>query len=373
MTRAAAPPRRVGRRSIRRRRRGATCPSASSVCATANRSRVGDRRRRDRARPARRQVRGRGRRRALGARRTRERVRRHAVGALPAARHRVPLSALGDVEVAVCGALADERLRAACSSAGRGRDRGARRGQRDAPDQPHPQAGVPRRAPARRRGVHARRATGRATRRTSTTRTGRRARSCSRRSTTTARRAARRRSRVQRLYSPRHGTRRHWDRARRRRHARAARLPHHRGGARLRPLLPERARRRPPLDGRPPTIRRSRGSAPRGRSSSRIRACRSSRSKDAGVDGIRVANAPCSYGAFEMTVGVLPERARAETGARRDRGGRATRGPSSARPAISAIARTCTSGSRSGASRSSAATSRSVSASPSTGTKTSRR
>src|SRR5206468_10760813 len=88
------------------------------------------------------------------------------------------------------------------------------------------------------------------------------------------------------------------DRARRRPAARAVRLPHDGRGARLRPLLPERARRRPPLDGRRrrPGARVDQGGVePRG-----------SRSARAARAVIRVANAPVSYGAFELTVGVLP-------------------------------------------------------------------
>ena len=54
---------------------------------------------------------------------------------------------------------------------------------------------------------------------------------------------------VQRLYSPSHGLDRHGDGTQRRPDARPVRLPHDRGSARLRPLLPERARGRTPLDG----------------------------------------------------------------------------------------------------------------------------
>ncbi len=107
---------------------------------------------------------------------------------------------------------------------------------------------------------------------------------------------------VQRLYSPSRGLDVTRDGARRRPAARAVRLPPDRGRARLRPLLPERARRRAPLDGR------------RGRSRPRLdprRLARWSRSPGTarharGPRADPVANAPVSYGAFELTVGVLP-------------------------------------------------------------------
>ena len=187
--------------------------------------------------------------RALGARRPRERVRRHAVGALPPARHRRTASRRRDAELAVCGARCERAARARARHARGRRGRGARRRQRDAADQPHLKPEFPaerllvvevlhavrqlvelpaaqaRRGPAARRGrargdlllPHARAPEAFA---------------------------------VQRLYSPRHGARRDGDRARRRPDARAVRLPHDRRRARLRPLLPERARGRPALDGR---------------------------------------------------------------------------------------------------------------------------
>ena len=77
---------------------------------------------------------------------------------------------------------------------------------------------------------------------------------------------------VQRLYSPEHGVDVTGG-ARRRPAAGAVRLPPDHGRARLRPLLPERARRRPALDGRRRRSRRWRGCAAPGPGSSRIRAC----------------------------------------------------------------------------------------------------
>ena len=149
----------------------------------------------------------------------------------------------------------------------------------------------------------------------------------------------RRRSRVQRLYSPRARARRDGDRARRRPDARPVRLPHDRGGARLRPLLPERARGRPALDGRRRRSRRWRGSAAPGRGSSPIRACRSSRV-------IRVANAPRQLRRLRADGRRAPERARARTrcSTRSPRPG--TRERSSARSATSATATSCVRGSR---------------------------
>src|SRR5205823_2771085 len=91
------------------------------------------------------------------------------------------------------------------------------------------------------------------------------------------------------------------DGARRRPSARAVRLPHDGRGARLRPLLPERFGGRAPVDG-------CRGRAfarvdPQGVGGARAR---SARAAGEALSGIRVANAPCSFGAFEITVGVLP-------------------------------------------------------------------
>ena len=202
---------------------------------------------RDRARPARRPLPRRGRGRAAGSSAAASSV----FDGMPWALY-LPRDTAYRVERRRRGRDLRRALRAPARArarpAGGRRDRGARRGQRDAADQPHRQAGVPGRAAARRRGVHARRATGRATRRTSTTRTTRRGEVVLE-ETYYFRTASRGAFAVQRLYSPRHGARPDGDGARRRPDARPVRLPHDRRRARLRPLLPERARRRPALDG----------------------------------------------------------------------------------------------------------------------------
>ena len=96
---------------------------------------------------------------------------------------------------------------------------------------------------ARLRGPTRRRATGRATRRTSTTATRCPRSRCSRRRTTSAS-TRRRDSRVQRVYTDDRSLDETLAVARPRHRARAARLPHGLGAARLRRLLPQR-------DGRP--------------------------------------------------------------------------------------------------------------------------
>ena len=307
--RAAARAPGSGRRSRRSRPAGATSPSASGAGAV----RVARRRTsRSRSSPLSGRCRVEARGRALGARRPRSTCSPGCRGR-STCRATPPTASRATASVAVCGARCERRREPVLVRAGRRRGRGARRGQRDPADQPHPQAGVPGRAAARRRGLHAVRQLVELPAAQARRGPTRRARSCSRRRTTSAR-ARPEAFAVQRLYSPRHGARRHGDRARRRPDARAVRLPHDRRRARLRPLLPERARGRPPLDGRPPTIPTSPGSAARGRTSSRIRACRSSgdpRRERTGqlrrvrADGRRAA-----------------ERARGPRGARRDRRGR---------------------------------------------------
>ena len=177
-------------------------------------------------------------------------------------------------EVAICGARCERTPRARPRPPGGRRDRGARRRQRHAPDQPHPQAGVPGRAPARGRGLHALRqlvelpaaqarrgpAAGRGRARGDVLLPNREARGV----------------RGPAAVQPPARARPHGDRSRRRSDARPVRLPHDRGRARLRPLLPERARGRPALDGLRRRSRPARGSARRGTASSRTRASRSS-------------------------------------------------------------------------------------------------
>src|SRR5581483_3619445 len=246
------------------------------------------------ARPARRPLRRRGGGGALRAGRPRLGLRRAAVGALPPARD--ALSGRGRRG----GGDLRRPLRAAPRAGARparaGGGRGARGGERDAADQPHPQAGVPGRAAARGRGAHAGRQLvelpAAQARRGQPTGGGR------------ARgdlllpdgeaggvRAA------APLQPPPRG-RRDGHGARRRPDARPLRLPHDGRRARLRPLLPERARGRAALDGR---RRRPRPRLdPLGVGGARARPARAARPV------IRVANAPVSYGAFELTVGVLP-------------------------------------------------------------------
>ena len=222
------------------------------------------------------------------------------------------------------------------SSPGRRRDRGARRRQRDQADQPHPQARVPGRAAARRRGVHALPATGRATRRTSTTRTGRR-RGRARGDLLLQHRRARGVRRPAAL-QPEPRPRRHGHRSRRRPDARP--LGYHTTCAAhgydlyyLNALAGDRRSMAAADDPELAWI------APRGQDMEKDPAFRSS--------VIRVANAPVSYGAFELTVGVLPnipgpDRVLDAIAAS------ATRAPSSGRSAISAGATCCATGSRRG-------------------------
>src|SRR4029453_10500491 len=176
------------------------------------------------------------------------------------------------------------------------RDRGARRRQCDAPDQPHREAGVPSGAAARRGGLHA-------------------VRQLVELPPPQARRGppARRGGTGRDLLLPRRATRgirgpaplqppprprRHGDGPRRRPDARPLRLPHDLRGARLRPLLPERARRGQALDG---GFRR-----PAARLDSRRVGDDEEGSTCAARDAVmRIANAPVSYGAFELTLGVL--------------------------------------------------------------------
>src|SRR5262245_12742315 len=83
-------------------------------------------------------------------------------------------------------------------------------------------------------------------------------------------------------------------------------LPHDLRRPRLRPLLPERARRRPALDG---GRRRSRvrvGASLMGSDGDGPARASGDARRTAALTGIEVASAPCSYGAFELTVGVLP-------------------------------------------------------------------
>ncbi len=108
---------------------------------------------RDRARPARRPLSRRGRGAAVGARRPRVSLRGDAVGSLPSARHRLPRR--GGRRCRDLRSPLRAPARASPHPPGGRRDRGARRRQRHAPDQPHPQAGVPCGAPARGRGLHA--------------------------------------------------------------------------------------------------------------------------------------------------------------------------------------------------------------------------
>ena len=88
-------------------------------------------------------LRDRGRGRALGARRPRERLRGDAVGALPAAGHRLPRRATGRARARGLRRAVRAAARARTRAARGRRDRGPRRRERDAPDQPHRQAGVP--------------------------------------------------------------------------------------------------------------------------------------------------------------------------------------------------------------------------------------
>ena len=82
---------------------------------------------------------------------------------------RVHGDGVGDVEVAVCGRARRRTSRASARHARGRRDRGARLRQRNASDQPHPQARVSRRSGCSSSRCSRPQATGRATRRTSTT------------------------------------------------------------------------------------------------------------------------------------------------------------------------------------------------------------
>ena len=177
------------------------------------------------------------------------------------------------------------------------RRRDARGRQRDAPDQPHPPAGVSGPPAARRRGAHARRQlvelpAAQARRWTCPART------CSRRSTTTASPAPEGFG-VQRLYTRDGALDETWTVRDGDAGARAPGLPPLRGRARLRLLLPERAGRDRRARWPPPTTRIWPGCGRRGRPLGRDpRVPLVGRARD-----VQVAAAPVSFGVFELTVG----------------------------------------------------------------------
>ena len=159
------------------------------------------------------------------------------------------LTALGDVEVAVCGALADERLepRLVTPKDVEIEVRGSGNATRQINHILKPE--FPGAAAPRRRSVHPRRELvelpAAQARRGRSTGRGRARGGLLLPHAERAAGGVRRAAPLQPTVRHRHDR----DGARRRHHARAARLPHDRGGARLRPVLPQRACRRPAFDG----------------------------------------------------------------------------------------------------------------------------
>ena len=208
----------------------------------------------------------------LGGRRPRGRLERAAPLAVPAARHAVRDLGHGRAGVLLRGRPAP--LPAGRDSARGGRDRGARLGQRDAPDLAHRPARVPGRPDPGRRGVHAVRQLVELP--AAQARRGSRRRRGDPRGDVLVQEPQRAGRRVRRAAPLQPAARPRPDRdgARRRHPAGAVRLPHDRRGARLRPVLPERAGRRPAVDAGRRRPRAGLGAPRPGRRSSPTRACR---------------------------------------------------------------------------------------------------